>query len=254
MAPHSSLLVWKIPWTREPGGLQPIGSQRVSYDLALVEEGGRQVFFGGGWERRGAAVLSLFWTRHNLACWAAPVEAMVHLSLTPSAFFAGARHGLGGGAGKEGQHGRGAHRPGMPGPHHPPPPPAPQETCSPPNRPQDPGPRGVGDSTGPRASLCPTSRGRELVAAFTYCWESPSPPRPWLRGHRVLQHSGLRLSYSSLLQGDGDMSPEPEGQAGEMSSAWPMCHLLGSLQQRVVCCFFFFFCLFQLYLNIIDIQ
>ena len=125
------------------------------------------MFFGGGWERRGAAVLRLFWTRHNLACWAAPGEAMVHLSLTPSAFFAGARHGLGGGAGKEGQHGRGAHRPGMPGPHHPPPPPAPQETCSPPNRPQDPGPRGVGDSTGPRAGLCPTSRGREPVAALT---------------------------------------------------------------------------------------
>ena len=25
MAPHSSTLVWKIPWTEEPGGLQPIG-------------------------------------------------------------------------------------------------------------------------------------------------------------------------------------------------------------------------------------
>ena len=22
MAPHSSILVWKIPWTEEPGGLQ----------------------------------------------------------------------------------------------------------------------------------------------------------------------------------------------------------------------------------------
>ena len=26
MAPHSSTLAWKIPWTEEPGGLQPIGS------------------------------------------------------------------------------------------------------------------------------------------------------------------------------------------------------------------------------------
>ena len=26
MAPHSSTLAWKSPWTEEPGGLQPIGS------------------------------------------------------------------------------------------------------------------------------------------------------------------------------------------------------------------------------------
>ena len=26
MAPHSRTLVWKIPWTEEPGGLQPMGS------------------------------------------------------------------------------------------------------------------------------------------------------------------------------------------------------------------------------------
>ena len=25
MAPHSSTLAWKIPWTEEPGGLQSIG-------------------------------------------------------------------------------------------------------------------------------------------------------------------------------------------------------------------------------------
>ena len=27
MATHSSILAWKIPWTKEPGGLQPMGSQ-----------------------------------------------------------------------------------------------------------------------------------------------------------------------------------------------------------------------------------
>ena len=32
MATHSSILSWKIPWTEEPGRLQPIGSQRVEYD------------------------------------------------------------------------------------------------------------------------------------------------------------------------------------------------------------------------------
>ena len=25
MAPHSSILTWKIPWTEEPGGLQSMG-------------------------------------------------------------------------------------------------------------------------------------------------------------------------------------------------------------------------------------
>ena len=32
MAPHSSTLAWKIPWTEEPGGLQSMGSQRVAQD------------------------------------------------------------------------------------------------------------------------------------------------------------------------------------------------------------------------------
>ena len=29
---HSSILVWKISWTVEPGGLQSMGSQRVGHD------------------------------------------------------------------------------------------------------------------------------------------------------------------------------------------------------------------------------
>ena len=32
MATHTSILVWEIPWTEEPGGLQSMGSQRVGYD------------------------------------------------------------------------------------------------------------------------------------------------------------------------------------------------------------------------------
>ena len=32
MAPHSSTLAWKIPWTEEPGRLQFVGSQRVGHD------------------------------------------------------------------------------------------------------------------------------------------------------------------------------------------------------------------------------
>ena len=34
MATHSSTLAWKIPWTEEPGGLQPMGSQRVGHEWA----------------------------------------------------------------------------------------------------------------------------------------------------------------------------------------------------------------------------
>ena len=28
MATHSSILAWRVPWTEEPGGLQPMGSQK----------------------------------------------------------------------------------------------------------------------------------------------------------------------------------------------------------------------------------
>ena len=34
MAPNSSTLAWKIPWTEEPGGLQSMGSRRVGHDWA----------------------------------------------------------------------------------------------------------------------------------------------------------------------------------------------------------------------------
>ena len=32
MATHSSILVWRIPWTEEPGGIQSTGLQRVGHD------------------------------------------------------------------------------------------------------------------------------------------------------------------------------------------------------------------------------
>ena len=34
MAPHSSILAWKIPWMEEPGRLQSMGLQRVGHDWA----------------------------------------------------------------------------------------------------------------------------------------------------------------------------------------------------------------------------
>ena len=47
MAPHSSTLLWKIPWTEEPGGLQSMGSLRVPqterlhfyFSLSCIGEG-----------------------------------------------------------------------------------------------------------------------------------------------------------------------------------------------------------------------
>ena len=32
METHTSILAWKIPWTKEPGGLQFMGLQRVRHD------------------------------------------------------------------------------------------------------------------------------------------------------------------------------------------------------------------------------
>ena len=31
MATHSSILAWEIPWTKEPGGLESMGSRRVGH-------------------------------------------------------------------------------------------------------------------------------------------------------------------------------------------------------------------------------
>ena len=31
MASHSSILAWRIPWTEDPGGLNPLG-RRVEHD------------------------------------------------------------------------------------------------------------------------------------------------------------------------------------------------------------------------------
>ena len=47
MAPHSSTLAWKIPWTEEPGGLQSTGSEESDtterlpfhFSLSCIGEG-----------------------------------------------------------------------------------------------------------------------------------------------------------------------------------------------------------------------
>ena len=34
MATHSSIVAWRIPWTKEPGGLQSIGLHRVRHNCS----------------------------------------------------------------------------------------------------------------------------------------------------------------------------------------------------------------------------
>ena len=36
MATYSSTLAWKIPWTREPGRLQSMGSRKVGHDFTFT--------------------------------------------------------------------------------------------------------------------------------------------------------------------------------------------------------------------------
>ena len=38
MATHYSILAWGIPWTKEAGRLQSMGSQRVKHDLAIKQQ------------------------------------------------------------------------------------------------------------------------------------------------------------------------------------------------------------------------
>ena len=60
MATHSSMLVWRIPWTEEPGGPQSMGSQRVRQDWAtntlLTDQGTRLVC---SYIRKAPLVMSL---------------------------------------------------------------------------------------------------------------------------------------------------------------------------------------------------
>ena len=47
VAAHSSILAWEIPWSEAPGGLQPMGWQRVAHNSRLHL--GKQVLWKGLW-------------------------------------------------------------------------------------------------------------------------------------------------------------------------------------------------------------
>ena len=78
MAPHSSILDWKIPWMEEPGRLQYMGSLRVGHDwatslsLSCIGEGnGNPLHYsclenprdGGAW---WAAICGVAWSQTRL--------------------------------------------------------------------------------------------------------------------------------------------------------------------------------------------
>ena len=65
MAPHSSTLAWKIPWTEEPGGLQSMGSLRIGQDWAIS----LSLFTFMHWRRKQCSCLENL--RDGGACWAA---------------------------------------------------------------------------------------------------------------------------------------------------------------------------------------
>ena len=44
MATHSSILVWRIPGTEDPGGLQSMGSQRVRHNLVTKQQKTKKPF------------------------------------------------------------------------------------------------------------------------------------------------------------------------------------------------------------------
>ena len=77
MAPHSSTLAWKIPWTEEPGGPPSVGSLRVGQDsvtsLSLftfmhwrTKWHPTPVFLPGESQGRGSLVGCRLWGRTEL--------------------------------------------------------------------------------------------------------------------------------------------------------------------------------------------
>ena len=74
MAPHSSTLAWKIPWTEEPGGLQSMGSlesdmtERLHFhfsDSCTGEGNGNPLQCSSESQGRGSLVGCRLWGRRE---------------------------------------------------------------------------------------------------------------------------------------------------------------------------------------------
>ena len=114
MAPHSSTLAWKIPWTEEPGGLQSTGSLRIrqacatSLSLFTFMHWRRKwqptpVFLPGESQGRGSLVGCRLWGRTESDTTEATQQqqrqqiTVRRLGSEPAARFCQHRHGASGG-------------------------------------------------------------------------------------------------------------------------------------------------------------
>ena len=77
MTTHSSILAWRIPWTEKPGGLQPIGSQRVGHDwatLPLFSFLHTQYLCGGAWVSWWLNRWIVYWEKYKPRKKKTPIE------------------------------------------------------------------------------------------------------------------------------------------------------------------------------------
>jgi len=78
MAPHSSTLAWKVPWTEEPGRLQSMGSLRVGHDWATS----LSLFTFMHWRRNGNPLqCSCLENPRNGGAWLAAVYGVAQTRL-----------------------------------------------------------------------------------------------------------------------------------------------------------------------------
>ena len=93
MAPHSSTLAWKIPWTEEPGRLQSMGSGKIGHDWATSlslftfmhwrrKRQPTPVFLPGesqGWEPGGLPSMGSHRVGHDWSDLAAEATVLIYL-------------------------------------------------------------------------------------------------------------------------------------------------------------------------------
>ena len=75
MATHSNILAWEIPWTEEPSGLQPMGSQRDRHNLATKQQQHMCVcvVVGCCWVSQSCLTFVTLWTHARLPCPSLPL-------------------------------------------------------------------------------------------------------------------------------------------------------------------------------------
>ena len=96
MAPHSSTLAWKIPWTEEPGRLQSMGSLRVRHDFTFTftfhfpalekEMATHTVFLPGKSQGRGSLVSCRLWSHTESDTTEAIQQQLQQLKGFPTSF------------------------------------------------------------------------------------------------------------------------------------------------------------------------